>query len=123
MNWEDYFHMDRYTEEEGIHIFEVTLDPACDVYRGHFPGKPISPGVCNIGMIRRCTEKVTGNHLRFTSIKQCRLTGLVTPSATPHLTVEIQISRTDADKTSLRAVIKDSEKSYMDLKGELEDAD
>jgi len=123
MNWEEYFHIDRYTEEDGTHIFDVTLDPACDVYRGHFPGKPISPGVCNIGMILRCAEKVTGSHLRFTSIKQCRLTGLVTPSDTPHLTVEIQTSRTDDGVTSLRAAIKDPERSYLDLKGELEDAD
>ena len=29
-------------------LFILSLKPDCEVYKGHFPGIPISPGACNI---------------------------------------------------------------------------
>ena len=37
-------------------MFRVALNADCEVYQGHFPGEPISPGVCNIQMIKECAE-------------------------------------------------------------------
>lgn len=117
MNWNTYFEIKNTAVCDGIHSFEVTIKPDCDVYRGHFPGHPISPGVCNIGMIRTLAEKVEGRRLQFTSIKQCRLTGMVTPDSTPELTVTIETAKSETG-CSVHAEIRDSEKSYMELKGE-----
>ena len=32
-------------------IFHVTLNPNHEIYRGHFQGNPISPGVCTGEMV------------------------------------------------------------------------
>lgn len=122
MNWDSYFHIMNSRDGGGCTLFDVVIDPSCEVYKGHFPGKPVSPGVCNIGMIRLCAEKAAGHSLRFTSIKQCRLTGLVTPSPSHILQVEVRLTGTEDGHTLLGAVIRDSEKTYMELKGELESA-
>ena len=37
-------------------VFRVALNADCEVYQGHFPGEPVCPGVCNIQMIKECTE-------------------------------------------------------------------
>ena len=71
--------------------FDVALHADCDVYRGHFPGEPVSPGVCNIQMLKECVERVVGQPLLLNYIQQCRLTTLVTPVKHPHVEVRIRI--------------------------------
>jgi len=117
MNWNTYFEIKGSSVSDGIHSFDIHIKPDCDVYRGHFPGHPVSPGVCNIGTIRFLAEQVEGHRLQFTSIKQCRLTGMITPETTPELTVTIETSKSETG-CSIHAEIKDSEKSFMELKGE-----
>ena len=41
-------------------VFRVALLPDCEVYKGHFPGNPVSPGVCNIETIKECAMLLTG---------------------------------------------------------------
>ncbi|MBQ0006229.1 MAG: beta-hydroxyacyl-ACP dehydratase [Alistipes sp.] len=117
MNWNTYYEIKDSSIVDGLHSFEIRIKSDCDVYRGHFPGHPISPGVCNIGMIRDLTEKVLQKKLRFSSIKQCRLTGMITPINTPELTVLIYIATSEGG-CSIKAEIKDSEKSYLELKAD-----
>jgi len=117
MNWNTYFEIKSTTVSDGVHSFDIRIKPDCDVYRGHFPGHPVSPGICNIGMIRNLAEQVEGRKLQFTSIKQCRLTGMVTPDTTPELTVVIETTHSETG-CSIHAEIRDTEKSYMELKGE-----
>ena len=117
MNWDSYYEITSSSIIEEEYSFEIRIKPDCDVYRGHFPGHPISPGVCNIGMIRDLAGKALKKKIRFTSIKQCRLTGMITPESTPALTVTLNLTSSD-DGCSVSADIKDTEKSYMELKGE-----
>ncbi|MDY2942781.1 MAG: hypothetical protein SOT07_03685 [Paludibacteraceae bacterium] len=54
----NYYHIlsSEITTDAGV--FRVALNADCEVYQGHFPGEPISPGVCNIQMIKECAEIV-----------------------------------------------------------------
>lgn len=99
--------------------FDVELQPDCEVYLGHFPGNPVCPGVCNIGMIRECTEHLTRQQeLHISSIRQCRLTALATPSACPRLKVEVNATP-DSNGYSVTARISDTSNVYMEYKGEM----
>ena len=74
-------------------IFRIQLLPDSDVYRGHFPGNPVCPGVCNIEMIKECTAR---------------------------LTLDIRINAQPSDEGfSVSAKISDAEKVYMEYKGEM----
>ena len=69
-------------------VFRVALNADCEVYQGHFPGEPVCPGVCNIQMIKECTEMLLQGGADMPSIllsptKQCRLPTLVTPQQHP----------------------------------------
>lgn len=99
-------------------VFHVTLLADCDCYRGHFPGKPVSPGVCNIEMIKECAELLTGKDLLLSAVKQCRLTAVATPAVCPQLDVTVTAEGT-GDGYTVTALIADSGKSYMEFKGTL----
>ena len=72
-------------------VFFVELRSDCQVYRGHFPEKAISPGVCSIQMIKECGERVINSKISFRMIKQCRFTLLLSPADTPRLTVYVSM--------------------------------
>ena len=61
--------------------FWFVLNPKAEVYKGHFPGNPIAPGVCTLQMIKECVQVVLAcDNLRFSLIKQCRFSRLLRPS-------------------------------------------
>ena len=99
--------------------FRVELVPDCDVYRGHFPHKPVSPGVCNIGMIRECAERLVERRLLIASIKQCRLTAVASPQACPCLDVALTAEPAGDGSYTVTATLAAAETVYMTFKGTL----
>ncbi len=99
-------------------VFHIALCPDCDVYRGHFPGNPVSPGVCNIQTIKECAEKLTGQQLQISSIRRCRLTAVATPATCPELDVKINLTPTEIGY-NITSTVSDTEHTYMELKGEM----
>ena len=112
------------SEERGEGLsakYHVAILPECNVYDGHFPGDPVCPGVCNIETIKECAILLSGEQLRYSTIKQCRLTALATPTVCPE--VDVQVTLTPAgDSYSVQATIADAKQTYMILKGQLDKA-
>ena len=102
---------------EGKAVFHVAILPECNVYEGHFPGKPVCPGVCNIQTIKECASLLVGKELRIFSIKQCLLTAIATPTVCPEVDVEVEVKEVDG-KYSIVATISDEIRLYMTFKGE-----
>ncbi|MBQ0073292.1 MAG: beta-hydroxyacyl-ACP dehydratase [Prevotella sp.] len=99
--------------------YDAQLLEDCECYKGHFPGKPVSPGVCNIEMIRECSELLCGKDLKIDTIKMCRLTEIASPSVCPEVSVTVSLSpNSDSSAYTVTAEISDAEKSYMTLKGQ-----
>lgn len=101
-------------------VFALSLVKDCEVYKGHFPHKPVCPGVCNVETIRECAEMLTEQDLKISTIKQCRLTAVAAPDVCPKVDVTIALTPNE-DKSAyvIQAKIADATTSYMELKGEL----
>ena len=105
-------------QDDGFVRFDISLNADCPVYEGHFPGEPVSPGVCNIQMVKECAEQVAGKSLFLNNLQQCRLTTLVTPLAHPQVEVKILLEE-KGEAYRLKATIGKNEDVYLDLKAEL----
>lgn len=82
------------TTDEATH-FTIHLLPEHPVYQGHFPDNPVSPGVCNLQMIKECAQHVAGRSLTFDNISQYRLLQVLSPNT--HTAIDINLSvSTDA---------------------------
>lgn len=106
---------------EGTATFRISLLPDCDIYRGHFPGNPVCPGVCNMQTIKECAEKITGKQLRVASVRQCRLKAVATPAICSELDVKVSVGQQPGDdaRYTVVASISDAQSVYMDYKGEM----
>ena len=115
----DYYTIENVSKkDDGIVRFDISLNADCSVYEGHFPGEPVSPGVCNIQMVKECAEQVAGKSLFLNNLQQCRLTTLVTPLAHPQVEVKILLEE-KGEAYKLKATIGKNEDVYLDLKAEL----
>ncbi|MDR0573116.1 MAG: beta-hydroxyacyl-ACP dehydratase [Tannerella sp.] len=114
----DYYKIDSRVAEGGDTLFRVTLFPGYRAYKGHFPGNPVSPGVCNIQMIKECAEQLIGKPLFLGYISQCKWSAVITPQTTPQLQVRMQLSEVE-DTYKVCAIVFDDITTYMDFKGEL----
>jgi len=119
MLMKDYYKMKEVLKkEDGTILFHITLQADCEVYKGHFPGEPVSPGVCNIQMIKECAEQTLEKPLLLNNLQQCRLTTLVTPLSYPQMEVTIHLEE-KGDVYKLKATLGKGEEIYLDLKAEL----
>lgn len=102
---------------EGQVIYHVVLNPDHAIFKGHFPDNPISPGVCNIGMIKACAEEEVGISLFIANLKQCKFSHLITPNENKELDIVLKLE--DSDNTvKISASIVKGEIKFMDLKAE-----
>lgn len=113
-----YFKVESGRTADGTAHFHVRLLPDCDVYHGHFPGNPVSPGVCNIEMIRECFCLSIGAEPRIKTIDRSRLTAIASPTASPEMDVDMSWTKDDRG-WHLLATLKDDRQQYMDFKGTL----
>ncbi len=99
-------------------VYSIDILPECEVYKGHFPGNPVCPGVFNIETIKECSMLLCGKPLRIAGVKQCRFTAISTPEKTPRAQVELLLTPSETGYT-VTASIYDSQLRYVEFKGNL----
>lgn len=73
----------------------LSINEKHEVFKGHFPGNPIMPGVCMMQIIKELTEKVTGLALMMQSLTNVKFMALINPEITPELKLELDIAQTE----------------------------
>ena len=56
------------------------FDPARPVFRGHFPGRPLLPGVFEVEMVRYAVERARGKRYDIARIDKAKFAGEIRPS-------------------------------------------
>lgn len=101
--------------------FEIALLAGSDIYRGHFPGHPVCPGVCSIGVVQECVVSMVGHPLRLTAVRQCRFVHVMEPGKVQQLVVEVAVEE-NADGMAVEASIADGQRCYMTFRGQFSSA-
>ena len=89
----NYYKINSRTDDGESTLFNVSLLSDYHIYSVHFPGNPVSPGVCNIQMIKECAEQLTGRRLFLAFITKCRFSAMITPKMTPKLWLRMRLSK------------------------------
>ena len=62
-----------------VYGFDVRLNPDHFIFKAHFPGHPITPGVCLMQMIAELASMAEGCNLLVRNVKNAKYTGVVSP--------------------------------------------
>lgn len=99
---------DLYTVEKAIpasdgvvYGFDVRLNPDHFIFKAHFPGHPITPGVCLMQMVAELASMAEGCELYVRNIKNVKYTGVVSPNEVTCLRFSF-ISRSETEDGGLK---------------------
>ncbi|MCQ2210164.1 MAG: beta-hydroxyacyl-ACP dehydratase [Paludibacteraceae bacterium] len=116
----DFFTIEQITKNENEVEYLTKLNANHEIYKGHFPGDPICPGVCNVQTIRECAELQIGKKLRIESIAHCRFAALITPQNCPQLLISLSLEqKEDGNYLALANITSPNKETiYLEYKGE-----
>jgi len=89
---------------ENNYLVVILINEQHDVFKGHFPGNPIMPGVCMMQIIKELTEQISESSLFMQSLSNVKFMALINPFYTPELRLELDISQTDTNLVKVKNV-------------------
>jgi len=74
-------------QNEASAVFQVRLHPEWPIYKAHFPGHPITPGVCIVQMVQELLQDLVHRDLCLIEAKNVKYVSIVSPEEITELTV------------------------------------
>lgn len=88
----DFYTLKSIDSTENSHVCVVEVNPNHDVFKGHFPGNPIMPGVCTMQIIKELTAKITGKTLQLQKATNVKFMSLINPELSNELRLQLDIT-------------------------------
>ncbi len=93
---QDFYTVQSLAHKEGNkHEAVLLINEKHDVFKGHFPGNPIMPGVCMMQIIKELTERITGTTLMMQNVSNVKFMALINPEVTPELKLDLEVNPTE----------------------------
>jgi len=83
--------------ENGNFTARIVLNKDHDIFKGHFPGNPVTPGVCMMQIVKELTEECTGTQLFLKSASNVKFMAIINPFETPELTLQLDVTEHEQD--------------------------
>jgi len=100
---------------------EIELNHLHDIFKGHFPGSPVVPGVCLIQITKEILEK----HITFPTFlaqaSQVKFLAIVDPTADAVLKIVLEIKEQEG-LIKVASTISSAEKIFFKFKGDFKKA-
>lgn len=92
---EGLYNTETFTKTDAGITAKIRIDPGHGIFKGHFPGKPVMPGVCMIQIIKELTEHALGRELFLSVASNVKFMAIINPETNPELVLELAISEED----------------------------
>ena len=80
--------------------YDIQLDACHFIYQAHFPGEPITPGVCIIQIAKELLEEHLNQKFNIKMIKNVKFLNVISPVERPQITYVFEkITVDDTTKT------------------------
>ena len=98
-------------DEGGVVNYTIQLIPSCFIYQAHFPGEPITPGVCIVQIGKELVENLLteqtsqSQSLEIIKVKNVKFLSIISPNETKQLVYQIKKMELSEDKTKIEAQV------------------
>lgn len=87
-------------QESGKFKVNITLNKDHEIFKGHFPGNPVTPGACMIQIIKELTSQILGYKIVMSSTSNVKFMALINPEVSPDLILDLDINA--GDETAIK---------------------
>lgn len=103
-------------QEEASAMFQVRLHPEWPIYKAHFPGHPITPGVCIVQMVQELLQNLMGRELSLRQAKNVKYVSIISPEEVTELTITFSKIEPQPDGSlKVQAQVANGETLYTKL--------
>ena len=74
-------------KEDGSFSCQVAFNKEHDIFKGHFPGQAVVPGVCMMEMVKEFLQQVMGKKLWLRNAGNVKFLQLITPDVQPVINI------------------------------------
>lgn len=107
-------------QKESVNKFtiQVELNRNHDIFKGHFPGNPVLPGVCTIQILKELLQIHLGKNLKLAKAGTIKYLSFIDPIKNRIINYEIQLNEMESDRVSCSAIVKFESIVFCSLKSE-----
>ena len=73
--------------------YHLQLNPAHDIFKGHFPDMPVMPGVCMVDMVKSLTEQHTQKALFLSEAADIKFLAILNPNEHNNVNIDLTINQ------------------------------
>ena len=111
----DFFHITAATAEDCAATYAIALNPEHPIFKAHFPGNPITPGVCQLAIVEELMSQREGQPLRISHIANIKYMDILAPTTDPELNVEISRIRPVEGGIALQAILRNTRTAFTKM--------
>ena len=84
----DFYTISDAATEANKWVGRIAFNPDHDIFKGHFPGQPVVPGVCMMQIVKEILETVLGRKMQIQQAAQVKFLQLISPDIFPSVQVD-----------------------------------
>lgn len=97
-------------------LYTIGLRAGHEIYAAHFPGRPVTPGVCVIQTAVELAGEAIGRTLRLAAAKNIKFLAVLSPVETPRVTFAFDRLEEQADGDyKVQVTVADTARTYATL--------
>lgn len=102
---EDFSTVESTTSQDGLHTTVLKINTAHRLYNGHFPHRPVTPGVMLMQLFKEDAERSCGQALQLKKAVNVKFMAVVDPNENQEIVLEYSLEEIEGD-LSLKGVAK-----------------
>lgn len=105
------------TDEQLVdgHAYTIKLDPEHFIYKAHFPGEPITPGVCIMQIAQELLELHCGEPLKIECVKSVKFLRIITPVENSEVCYTLQKILCEEGEVKCQVVVSAGDDTFAKL--------
>lgn len=96
---------------------QLSIIPDAEILKGHFPGQPVVPGVCQLQIIKELLELNFGKKLMMFHAPMVKFLNMMAPPHAHQIQCNIQCSWNEAEELQVSATLFQDELIFLKFKG------
>ncbi|MEJ7766933.1 MAG: hypothetical protein WKF89_03925 [Chitinophagaceae bacterium] len=113
----DFYHITSMQSEMNTSNVSMELNPQHAIFEGHFPGKPVVPGVCMMQMVKEMLSFLSGRPVMLSTADTIKFLSVINPDENKAIEMQLQYETGPGGLVQVNASIYIKEKVCFKFKG------
>ncbi len=112
----DFFTYNVVDKEQDKWNCQIEINPDHEIYKGHFPGLPIMPGVCQVQIVQEVISDLLKMKYKLRGARDIKFLNFIDPRQTTELNLELSVKQNEEDSISVSALMLNEEVNFLKMR-------